>query len=221
MDRAGALVTLNRRILEAYSRRTTSALRAVLPLRMALPHLERILALNVAKEAQKDALVIRCGAEALETGSPPDRERLQLLLEQTKRIDRTFLDRIGTFPVGIMIRYDEVAPVRMQRIARLSLMAYRVLDAWRKVGGLRAALRASYPQPELERELRDILQLYALETNALSRSVQLPVLLAPLRERLARGVIGIMNDAARRLAGDLSNIVYRRGRSNPRVTLER
>ena len=66
--------------------------------------------------------------------------------------------------------------------------AYRILDAWRTVGGLRAALRASCSQPELERDLCEMLKLYALETNALSRSVRLPAVLTPLRERLARGL---------------------------------
>lgn len=217
MDRAGALAALNRRILEAYSRRTTDALRAALPLRIALPHLEPVLALNVAKEAHKDALVIRCGAAALATGAAPGPETVRRLLEETKSIDRDFLDRVGAFPVRIVIRYEAVAPVRTQRIERLLSVAYRILDAWRTAGGLRAALLVSYSQPELERELYDLLRLYARETNALSRSVRLPAVLAPLRERLASGLHSAMNAAATRLVSDLSRIVYRRARSAPRA----
>ena len=217
MDRARILAVLDRRILEAFSRRTVDALRAVLPVRLALPHVERVLALNVAKEAQKDALVIRCSAQALATGSPPGRETVARLLDETKKIDRNFLDRIGAFPVGIMIRYEEVAPVRAQRIERLLFTAYRVLDAWRTVRGIRAALRASYPQPELERDLHEMLKLYALETNALNRSVRLPVLLTPLRDQLASGLHRVMNTAATQLAGEVARFVYRRGRDEPRA----
>ncbi len=217
MDRARILAVLDRRILEAFSRRTVDALRAVLPVRLALPHVERVLALNVAKEAQKDALVIRCSAQALAAGSPPGRETVARLLDETKKIDRNFLDRIGAFPVGIMIRYEEVAPVRAQRIERLLFTAYRVLDAWRTVRGIRAALRASYPQPELERDLHEMLKLYALETNALSRSVRLPALLTPLREHLAGGLNRVMNAASAQLARDLARVVYRRGRDAPRA----
>ena len=216
-DRARTLAAVNRRILETFSRRTVDALRAVLPVRLALPHLEPLLALNVAKEAHKDARVIRCSAEALATGAAPGRETVRRLLEETKSIDRAFLDRIGAFPVGIVIRYEEVAPVRTQRIERLLSTAYRILDAWRTASGLRAALRASCPQPELERDLYDMLKLYALETNALSRSVRLPAVLTPLRERLARGLNRVMNAAAMQLASDLSRVVYRRGRSEPRA----
>ncbi len=217
MDRVEALARLNRRMLEEYSRRTTDALRAALPVRLALPHLEPVLALNVTKEAHKDALVIRCAAAALASGSPPGRTTVQRLFEETKSIDRTFLDRVGMFPVGIVIRYEDVAPVRTQRIERLLFSAYRILGAWRTADGLRTALRASYPQPELERELYDMLKLYALETNALSRSVRLPALLTPLRERLARGMYGVMNAAAVQLARDLSRVVYRRGADEPRA----
>jgi len=216
MDRVEALARLNRGMLEEYSRRTTDALRAALPVRLALPHLEPVLALNVAKEAHKDALVIRCAAAALASGSPPGRATVQRLIEETKSIDRTFLDRVGTFPVGIVIRYEVVAPVRAQRIERLLFSAYRILGAWRTAGGLRTALRASYPQPELERELYELLKLYAMETNALSRSVRLPAVLTPLRERLARGLNSVMNAAAMQLASDLSRVVYRRARCEPR-----
>ena len=215
MDRAHVLAALDRRILETFSRRTVDALRASLPVRLALPHVERFLELNVAKEAQKDALVIRCSAQALAAGSPPGRQTVERLLGETKKIDRTFLDRISTFPVGIMIRYEEVAPVRAQRIERLLSTAYRVLDAWRTAHGIRMALRASYTRPELERELHEMLKLYALETNALSRSVRLPVLLTPLREQLASGLYRVMNSAATQLASDLARFVYQRGRDEP------
>jgi hypothetical protein len=60
------------------------------------------------------------------------------------------------------------------------------------------------------------LKLYALETSALSRSVRLPAVLTPLRERLARGLNNVMNAAAMQLASDLSRVVYRRARREPR-----
>ena len=217
MNRARILAELDRRILEAFSRRTVDALRASLPVRLALPHVERFLELNVAKEAQKDALIIRCGAQALAAGSPPGRQTVERLLDETKKIDRTFLDRIGTFPVGIMIRYEEVAPVRAQRIERLLSTAYRVLGAWRMAHGIRMALRASYTRPELERELHEMLKLFALETNALNRSVRLPVLLTPLRDQLASGLYRVMNTAATQLASEVARFVYRRGRDEPRA----
>lgn len=210
MDRSDALVALDRKILDAYSRRTTNALRAALPLRIALPHIEPVLARNVAKEMQKDALVIRRAGEALATGVPPNGEALRRLLEATKEIDRAFLTQVGSLPLRIVIPYEEIMPIRMERIERLSGAAYRVFDAWQRQSGVRAAMQASYPRAELERLLLDLLQLYALETRILSRSVRLPMLLAPVRERIAQSLQGIMNDTAKRLAAELTSVVYRR-----------
>jgi hypothetical protein len=185
-------------------------LRAALPLRIALPHLEPVLARNVAKETQKDALVIRRAGATLAAGRQPDRDALSGLFEATRDIDRAFLAQVGTLPIRIVVPYHEVAPIRMQRIERLFAAAYRILDAWRTGRGLRAAVQESYPRADLERLLGDLLRLYASETRILSRSVQLPALLVPLREHIAQRLHEIMIDVARRLAGELSLAVFRK-----------
>lgn len=210
MDRSDALALLNRKILEAYSRRTINTLRAVLPLRLALPHIEPVLASNVAKEMKKDALVIRHAGEAVAAGSSPGPEALRKLFEATKEIDRAFLAQIGSFPIRIVIPYAEITPVRLERIEHLFGAAYRILAAWCPTHSVRAAVQAAYPSAELERLLCAQLRLYAQETRVLSRSVRLPVLLIPLREQVAQRLYGIMNDMAIRLAGDLAAVVYRR-----------
>lgn len=197
-------------MLEAYSRRTVDTLRAALPLRLALPHLEPVLARNVAKETQKDALVIRRAAATLAAGRPPDHEALRGLLEATQDIDRVFLAQAGALPVRIVVPYHEVAPIRMRRIDRLFAAAYRILDAWRMARGLRAAVQESFPRAELERLLGELLLLYAAETRVLSRSVELPTLLVPLRERIAQSLFETMSDVARRLAGESSVAVFRK-----------
>jgi hypothetical protein len=210
MDRTQALSTLNGKILAAYSRRTMTALRAGLPLRLVLPRLEPVFALNVDKEVRKDGLVIRRAADALTAGTPPGREAVRQLVEATKAIDREFLDRVQAFPVRISIRYDDIAPVRARRIERLLGAAYRILVAWNAESRLRPALRASFPESEFERLLHELLELYALETRALSRSVGLPALLAPVREHLAQSLFAIMDNVARCLAAELARAVYHR-----------
>jgi len=215
MDRARALAYLNGKILAAYSRRTIESLRAALPLRLALRHLEPVLALNVDKEVRKDALVVRCAAEALAGGAPPGREAVQRLLEAIRTIDRAFLDGLSGFPVRIVIRYDEIAPLRAQRVERLLDTAYRILSAWRTEGGLRLALHAAFPRPDLEQLLRDLLRLYALETRALGRTVRLPTLLMPVGERATEHLFSVMNEVGARLAVEVVRVVYRPGRPVP------
>jgi len=208
MDQAQALAFLNGRILKAYSRRTVNALQASSPLRLLLPHLEPVLALNVTKEARKDALVIRCAGQALASGCPPEPEAGRRLLEATKSIDREFLQRARSLPLRIVIDYERIAPVRMERIDCLLEAAHRVLAAWIAQGSLRAALQLTYPRPELERLLHRILRLYALEAHALGGSVRVPGMLAPLRGRAVAHIFDVMSELALTLAADVARAVH-------------
>lgn len=210
MDAARVLAAVNGRILRAYSRRTTDALRAALPLRMALPHLEPTLALNVAKEVRKDALVIHRAGEVVAAGRAPDHHDLQGLYDASKHIDREFLVHSKAFPVGIVVRYDEIAPVRLERIELLLGTACRILEASRREPGVQAALRGSFAgAAQLENLLRELMRLYAEETRLLSHAVELPKLLVPAREKIAHRLLHIMSEVGARLAGDLARLVYR------------
>lgn len=211
MERVAVLTDLNRRMLEAFSRRTTEKLRAVLPLRVALPHLEPFLAANVAKEVRKDAVAIRRAGEALAAGERPGQGALQQIFETTQEIDRDFLRTIDRFPVRIRIPYDRIAPVRLQRIERVFDLAYRILREWRAGCRLRDALG----KEELEQYLLKVLELYVQESVALGHSVTLPALLEPVRERLARSLRGVMNDVTVSLAREIAGAVHRRDRNCP------
>lgn len=173
-------------------------MRAALLLRLALPALEPFLAENVAKEARKDALVIRRAAEALAAGASPGIEAAHQILAAAREVDREFLARIGSFPVRIEIRYEEIEPLRLRRIELGLDTAYRILEGWRR--GRR--LRETFDPEEFERRLLEMLQLYAGETLALSHSVQLPGILARVRERIKERLLEAMSGAARGLARD-------------------
>jgi hypothetical protein len=208
MDRVRVLAGLDRRILEAYSRRTTHALRAALPLRLALPHLEALLARNVEKEVRKDALALRRAGDAFAAGARAGPDAVTQLLAQGREIDAEFLARVGRFPVGIVVRYEEIMPLRRQRVERLLDAAHRILEAWRG-RSLREALRASYPQPALEALITGILRLYAMETRALSRAVKLPALLRPAQDAIGQRLFRIMDAEGVRLAREAARVAFR------------
>ena len=112
------------------------------------------------------------------------------------------LARVRRFPVGIVLRYEEILPLRRQRIVQLLGAAYRILGAWRAGRGLREALRECYAPEELEAVLAGILRLYAMETRALSRAVRLPALLRPAQDSIGRRLYDIMDAQGARLARD-------------------
>ena len=203
MDRAAALARLNRRMLEAFSARTVGALRASLPLRLALPRLEQILTQNLEKEIRKDALVVRRAGEALAAGAPPGPNTARQLLDSARQIDREFVARLGRFPLRLEIPYARIEPLRLRRIGHGLDLAYRVLDTWRR----RRRLRDAFSPEELERRLLEILTLYCEETVALGDTARLPGPLAPVGERLASRLLGVMMGASRGLAHDIARSV--------------
>jgi hypothetical protein len=203
MDRAAALARLNRRMLEAFSARTVGALRASLPLRLALPRLEQILKQNLEKEVRKDALLIRRAGEALAAGAPPGPDAARQLLDSARQIDREFVARLGRFPLHLEIPYARIEPLRLRRIGHGLELAYLILDAWRR----RIRLRDAFSTADLERRLQEILALYCEETVALGDTARLPGPLAPMGERLASRLLGVMTAAARGLARDIARSV--------------
>lgn len=211
MLRARALARLNGRILQAFSLRTTTALRAALPLRLALPHLEPVLALNVAKEAHKDRLVILRARQA-DLAAPDTWDAvLAQLLNAAADVDRNFLAQVGSFPVGIVIRYDEIAPIRARRIKLLYDSAQRILATGIDDRHLRDAMRIAFQHDEFRQLLLELLRLYAEETRLLSRSVRLPGLLVPLRELIAQELFNTMMRVAQALALEITAIAYGEG----------
>ncbi|MBK9020308.1 MAG: hypothetical protein IPL72_10055 [Sulfuritalea sp.] len=204
MKRAKALARLNGRMLHTYSRRTTAALRAALPLRLALPHLEPVLALNVGKEVAKDTLVILRAGEAGNVEAPEREAILAQLMLATKEIDRQFLARVGNFPIEIVVRYDEIVPIRARRIKLLHDAALKVFAAGDGKLRLRGALQASYSRDEFAQLLYELFRLHAEETRSLSRSVRLPRPLVPLRELIAQELLNVMLRAAWSLAKEIA-----------------
>ncbi len=204
MKRAKALARLNGRMLHTYSRRTTAALRAALPVRLALPHFESVLALNVGKEVEKDTLVILRASEPM-GGEATDRDAIlaQLMLA-TQEIDRQFLARVGQFPVEIVVRYDEILPVRARRIKLLHDTALKMFAAGEGRLRLRGALQASYSRDEFAQLLYELFRLHAEETRSLSRSVRLPRPLVPLRELIAQELLNVMLRVAWSLAKEIA-----------------
>ena len=200
MDRAAALARLNRRMLEIFSSRTVGALRAALPIRLTLRHLEPFLARNLEKEIRKDALLVACARDAVAAGSSPPEDAVRMLLAAARDIDREFIAGVTDFPLRIEIPYERIEPLRLRRVTLGLGLSWRILHAWS--AGRR--LREELPRDDLARQVHDILQLYCQEVGALSHSVRTPTLLAPLRERFGESLMQVMHQAARGIAQDIA-----------------
>lgn len=208
MHQARLLAELNRQMLEAYSRRTTTALRSRLPLPMALPWLDKLLLINVEKEVRKDARIIAAAAHAAKTRQPTDEAMVAALLKTTQEIDRDFLANVRG-PLEIPIRYEAVNPVRTQRIRRLLAASERLCGVWSPRCKLRTALTETFPEAALERLLFELMVLYARETKVLGESVRMPALLSPLRRRVLAGLFETMEKTAQALSREAAGRIRR------------
>lgn len=212
-DQARTLARINGRILRLYSARTVSTLRAALPMRLALPHLEPVLLLNVAKEVEKDTAVI---LDAAQHPLGDADQGLQRLIGLTREIDTRFLDSVGRFPVEIVVRYDEILPFRRRRIRLLHGATTRLLALAAGPGGLRTALAHAFDAEDLARLLNELFSLYAEEVRSLSRSVRLPVPLLPLREPIVRELLDILLRVAWPLSKEIAAAAARLDRTPAR-----
>jgi hypothetical protein len=208
MHRARLLAELNRQILETYSRRTTAALRARLPLPVALPWLDKLLLINVQKEVRKDAHVIGRAVQATKAGQPIDDALVATLLQTAREIDRDFLASARS-PLEIPIRYEAVNPVRTRRIRKLLDAGSRLSQVWSPRRKLRSALAEAFPEAELERLLFELMVLYARETQVLGESVRMPALLSPLRRRVLAGLFETMEKTAQVLSREAAGRLRR------------
>lgn len=211
MDRARLLAELDRQLLEAYSRRTTSVLCSHLPVPAALPWLDRLLLSNVEKEVRKDAAVIRRAVDTQDAGQSLDERTVGELLQIARAIDRDFLAQ-AKGPLEIPIRYEVIEPVRAERIRRLFEATQRVAAAWQPPRKLRAALAGVFPGRALESLLFELMVSYARETQALGESVRMPVLLSPLRRHVLAGLYETMEKAAAALAREAADRLTRTSR---------
>jgi hypothetical protein len=174
-------------------------------MRLVLPVLEPLLSENVAKEVRKDALVVRCAAQALALGRPPESGAAQRLLLEARDIDRQFLDQVAGIALELDIPYERVEPLRRQRIEQGLDLACRILGAWRRGRCLRDVLLAE----ELEQRLGSLLTLYCEETAVLAQGVRASGALSALRRGAAGKLREVMTEVAARLARDVARTIHR------------
>jgi len=204
------LCAMNRHMMHEFSRRTAEDLAKSMLFRRVLPPFRSFLDLNVEKEVDKDRLAIVAAAAAQRAGESPSDVDIGALLESARAIDEVFSRRASLFPVSIDIRHEVLEPIRRSRIELLVVTAHRVLAQWHETRRFRDAVAAVYSEEQFRALLREILSLYGKETRLLSNSVRVPFVVAGARNTLARIIYAAMEDAGKRLAGELARDVYRR-----------
>jgi hypothetical protein len=171
MDKAEILCEKDEALLRKFSRhvvrRVTS--RAV-PFR--LPFLGDYIDANVMKEVEKDRIVIRRASEVFHAGRAVSEMDREALFEETKAVDRTFVQHLRIPVFSLTVLYEDFADIRKKRIRLLADEVHAVLRGWKDGATIEETLRADCPPDRFKESLTEILHLYNLETRMLSRSVR-------------------------------------------------
>ena len=208
MDKVRVLSAMSGAMMQEFSTRTAARLADYTLFKLLLPAFRTFLDINVRKEIEKDRLVIACAARPPD-GEPPE-ANVARLLQQAREIDQKFLRQAAVFPVSIHIEYRDIEQIRRRRIERLIEAAGGLFAQWAQTPRFRAAVAQLYSRAEFESLLREILELYSVETKMLSRSVNIPQIFHIARDSLSDTVHTVMVNVAEGLAGELTRKVYRR-----------
>jgi len=210
MDKTAILCAKDRDILHDFSGRCLDRLPGTGVLCLPIPFLRTYLNANVEKESDKDRLVIVYTAACCKEGRACSASDVDALFEQTKEVDRVFLRKVMVPSLSLSVRYEEIAPLRKARIARLTRMIYDLLTHWNGDVPVENAVRAAYAEQDFRSGIAELFHYYNEETRMLSESIRL---FGPLQFALnsfAGTLFGTMDTVAKGMIDSCVRTVYRR-----------
>ncbi len=174
MDKVGILCAKDSEMMYEFSRRSLHGLKARSPLSVAFPLFHQYINTNVKKEVEKDRLIIEEAVRAFDAGQPVCDLDLECIFENTKKIDKAFLENLVIPGFSINLRYSDFADIRIQRILHISSAVYALLKKWPDTASFSDAARNAYTGKEFKDMIAEILHLYNLETRMLGNAIRSP-----------------------------------------------
>ncbi len=172
MDRVAILCDRDRILMENFSHQSLDRMSNHTTLLGSLPFFSTYQNANVKKEVDKDRLIIMEVAEAFESGKPVCDLDLEEIFENTKKVDRGFLNKLTIAPFTLSVRYSDFADIRIQRIWLIAKAVYALLAHWPEGASFNDAVRYAYSEKKFKDILDEILHLYNEETKMLSKSIR-------------------------------------------------
>ncbi len=208
MDRAAELCERDRSFLTAFSRLVLDRLTGASARFLPVPFVNAFLRENVAKETEKDRLIIERAMAACNAGRPIADDEIDAVFEATKAADRKFLHDLPLPSPAAAVRYDEIADIRRLRIRRIFRMVYDLVPAWTDGASFAHAVRTVYSEERFRETLREILELYNLETRKLGAAITLFPPFSLAVDLLTDRLFDCMETAARDLAADCAQKLF-------------
>lgn len=163
----------------------------------------------VEKEVKKDLLMIEHAARVYEQGAGPSEADVEAIFEETREVDKEFLEMLYPIPFSGKFSYSEIKPVRTERIRLIVEAARTILGSWREGMTFEQAARRAYRKNGFRAMVRSLLELYTCETEIFTRTaVRLPPVVSLAAEAFSRSLRNAMDEAADRLAGECTEKIF-------------
>lgn len=208
MNKAGLLCDADREMMLEFSGLCVSRLNAYLPLKLFLFPFQHFLDANVLKEIEKDRLIIEHAAEHFEMCRNRDDIDINDIFEMTIKVDDEFVNRLSNPLFSVVIRYDDFAEIRKDRIAAFVNMVFDLLRNWQEEKPFTHIVKTTFAEESYEKLLREVLHLYNVETRMLSNSFTFHGPAGKVKDLFAEKLFDTMEKTAGEIALEYTRRVY-------------
>lgn len=208
MDKVGILRAKDRQILQDFSRRCMEGLQARSLVSLPLPFLRTYMNANVAKEVDKDRLIIEYAAGRFREGKACRDHDIEKMFELTKEVDKAFLRKVTVPSLSIKVRYEDIEAVRKARIDCIARFVHELLASWEDEKPLEDAVRTAYTGQAFRERMTEVLHLYNRETRVLSNSIRLFGPLQMAVDAFAETLYRTMEEVTESMAGSYAQQIF-------------
>lgn len=172
MDAVPELCAFSRDMLDRFSDRCIEYLTGRATMTLPPSITRDLLRENVEKEVAKDRLVYERAALAHRDGQIISGADIDLLFEQSQRIDQYFIDHMILPSVSIKIRFDDITEIRKKRFRCLADFTLDLLRTDGEGRSFHDTIRSFLAADEFHGFVGETLFLHCIEVKKLARSVQ-------------------------------------------------
>jgi hypothetical protein len=170
-DKAAILCAQDKAMLQEFSKKALARIIGRSFASAHLPFVSEYMDGNVAKEIEKDRLIITRAAGAFSEGLRSQDLDIDAIFESTKAVDKTFVRHLLIPSLSVTVKYEDIADIRKKRIGCLTNAVFTILSIWGSASSFEQAVQKAYTKTEFTEALAEILRLYSLETKKLTNSV--------------------------------------------------
>lgn len=208
MNKVALLCAKDSLILRDFSKRSMDRLKDRSFVCMPLPFFRTYMNANVAKEVDKDRLIIEYAAARYHEGRACCDYDIEEMFNATKQVDKVFLRKVTIPSLSVKVRYEDIEAIRKARIDSISRCVHDLLASWKDDRPVEDAVRTAYTEREFKETMTEILHLYNLETKKLSGSIRLFGPLQIAVDAFAETLYRTMEEVTGTLTDSYTKMIY-------------